>query len=736
MFLLWKLDDRRVDAALTVLIALLLLGSRFALLASGPWEWDETIFARGMLHFQLAGHFPQPPGFPGLLALGHLLLPLAGTPYRALQILSALCSVLALWPLAALGRKVAPAPVALLSAVVILLLPGPWLFSVRGFSTIPATFFLVTAAALWTYGLKGRRVTIFTLLLTIAFLVRPIFLPTVGLLWLCGISQVKPMRRLVPGVLAGMSMIATAIAVMTHLEGGWAAFLAPFLKHASYHAYRLDWNTRELSNFGLIKGVGGFVFASLLVVVSLAGLVVWSRRVGRRVAAAWILLLVLTSAQLIMLQNRSYARYAVVVQMGVAPLIAGAAALAPMPVAIVALVTAAGFAVQRSLPLLHEQHDEFFGAWKATVDAAALAREQGWAVVIEPEMYPFASYLWHVIENRGEIAPPMVLSPRAPEAWQGLDQPWVLATVHPNLYMESLVDRSTFFGEVSDALKPLTQNRFLDAVLSENPPLPVGQWWSKNHLPDGSSFMWAGPQAELWLPPLPAGTSIGVKLRPARGDAPVVVSIHDQSQSLAGHAEASWLWFETVPGSESAPVVIDLFRERGYAPGNGDDRLLSLQLGGVVVRPPGGVFFGPVVQDQDRKKMRLRVDGRYPAEVFAGGREGFWLNAQARLYFVVDEPGRLVLKVSAPRPTPTRTQVMTSSRVVLGPVDVGSELSELSIDINTVDVQGGEVELIITNDAFIPSLDGKSSDSRQLGIVLHALEFIPEAQAPQGWWSR
>ena len=35
----------------------------FALLASGPWEWDETIFARGMLDFSLAAHFPQPPGF-------------------------------------------------------------------------------------------------------------------------------------------------------------------------------------------------------------------------------------------------------------------------------------------------------------------------------------------------------------------------------------------------------------------------------------------------------------------------------------------------------------------------------------------------------------------------------------------------------------------------------------------------------------------------------------------------
>ena len=28
----------------------------------------ETIFARGILHFELAAHFPHPPGFPGWLA--------------------------------------------------------------------------------------------------------------------------------------------------------------------------------------------------------------------------------------------------------------------------------------------------------------------------------------------------------------------------------------------------------------------------------------------------------------------------------------------------------------------------------------------------------------------------------------------------------------------------------------------------------------------------------------------
>ncbi len=84
--LLFRLPDRRLDAIATVAAALLVVVSRFAFLANGPWEWDETLFARGILHFDLAAHFPHPPGFPGWLAIGHLLTPAVGDPLRALQV--------------------------------------------------------------------------------------------------------------------------------------------------------------------------------------------------------------------------------------------------------------------------------------------------------------------------------------------------------------------------------------------------------------------------------------------------------------------------------------------------------------------------------------------------------------------------------------------------------------------------------------------------------------------------
>ena len=108
--LLFGLPNRALDAVATVIVASALVVSRFGFLANGPWEWDETLFARGILHFELAAHFPHPPGFPGWLAIGHLLTPLTGDPLLALQLASAAFSVAALWALAAIGRQVASPP--------------------------------------------------------------------------------------------------------------------------------------------------------------------------------------------------------------------------------------------------------------------------------------------------------------------------------------------------------------------------------------------------------------------------------------------------------------------------------------------------------------------------------------------------------------------------------------------------------------------------------------------------
>lgn len=732
---LWGLGNRRLDLVLTLLTVAVLVVSRFALLASGPWEWDETIFARGMLDFSLAAHFPQPPGFPGLLALGHLLLPVAGAPYEALQLVSALASVLLLWPLAILGRRVAPPAVATAAALLVLFLPGPWLFSARGFSTMAAAVLALAAAALLAGGLEGRRASIFTLLLTGSFLVRPILLPTVALLWLFGAEAVRPRRRLLPGLFLGSASVIIAVLVMVRLEGGWAAFVEPFVTHATFHADRLHRNTQVLSDLGLIKGVGGMAAALVLALASALGLGVWWRKVSPRAAVVWIALLGLTVAQLVMLQNRSYARYSVGVQMVTAPLIAGAASLASPPLAVAGLLGMTGFAAWSSLPMLQEQHTQTFGAWQATVDAAERAAAADWAVVVEPEVHVFSSYWWSVLAYRGDSTPAMLLSPRAPEPWQGIHRPWLVATVHPHLYWPSLTGSETDYGGVSDRLRPLTQGRFLAAAVIDNPPLPVGRWWAVERFEDGRHFMWAGPGAELVLPPVPVGTLIGLELRPAPGRAPVVVEISHGGgrHEIDGMAGPTRLWVRTTDDGRGEPVVVRLKRAEASPPGNGDDRPLSAQLSDVVVRPPGAGWRGSVATAAERAGLRLELEGVFDGEVFPELGRGAWLGPEASFRLTVDEPGIVRVGIAAPRPTPARPSVLVGGEVVGGPLEVDHRPITVAVMVDEDDVERGFVDFEVVSEAYLPAGSG-GDDSRELGVVLLGLEFEPKDPSA-GWWN-
>jgi len=432
--LLFRLPNRALDIALTSATAAVLIWSRFALLADGPWEWDETLFARGILHFELAAHFPHPPGFPGWLAIGHLLTPLTGNPLLALQLVSAAFSVAALWLLASLGRRVAPPSLAVASALVVLAAPGPWLFAERGFSTTAATVLALGAAVLAAGGLDRRRVTGFSLLVTASFLVRPILLPVLAVLWLGVVWGVRPRRGLLPGVAAGAAATMLAVYLMARAEGGWSAFVAPFIAHSQRHFSRLAGNAGGYADLGLVKGFGGAVPATLLFAAAVLGIVVWARRVGRRSALLWAVVLVTAVAQLVWMQNRTTGRYAVGVQMALAPLVAGAAATVPVTAGCVGLMGLAAWLGYDSLPLVKEQHSTQLPAWIAVQEARSDALLSGRTVVVEPELHPFASYLWHLSENRGEANPSWVLSPWDPGPWAGVDGAWVVATIHRHLY--------------------------------------------------------------------------------------------------------------------------------------------------------------------------------------------------------------------------------------------------------------------------------------------------------------
>ncbi len=495
--LLFRLPNRALDVVLTSATAALLIWSRFALLADGPWEGDETLFARGILHFDLAAHFPHPPGFPGWLAIGHLLTPLTQDPLLALQLASAAFSVIALWLLAALGRRVAPPVLAVAAGLVVLAAPGPWLYAVRGFSTTAAAVLALGAAVVAVGGLEGRRVTAFSLFVTASFLVRPNLLPVLALLW--------------------------AVVLLTAV------------------------------------------------------------------------------AQLVWMQNRTTGRYATGVQMALAPLVAGAAATAPATAGCVGLLGLAAWLGYDSLPLVVEQHSTQFPAWIAVQEARSDALLSGRTVVLEPELYPFASYLWHLSERRGEPNPPWVLSPWDPGRWAGVDGAWIVATVHRHLYPGPLHGGERSWGGVSDRLRPLTQQRFLDAWVIEDPPLPLSGWYSGEREPSGRRFMWGDVEAVMALPPLDVGTQLGIALRPAPGPAPVVIEIGGREMALVeGEGGEQRLWLRIPPAVVDRVSELRFTRVAAFPPGNEDQRPLALQLYELRALSPGGGWAGNGIRLRNR----------------------------------------------------------------------------------------------------------------------------------------
>jgi hypothetical protein len=723
--LLYRFPRKWLDLVATVTTALLVFASRFVYLADGPWEWDETLFARGILHFELAAHFPHPPGFPGWLAIGHLLMPMTRDPLLALQMASAAFSVVALWPLAALGRKVAPPPIAVAASLVVLAAPGPWLFAVRGFSTTAAAVLALGAAAIVADGMKGGRLTTFTLLVSASFLVRPILLPALVVLWLGSVWGVRPLRRVLPGLAVGGAAVVVSVAAMARAEGGWAAFVAPFVAHSERHFSRLVDNLGGFPELGLVKGLGGTAPASVVLALAVLGIVVWGRRVSWRAAILWALVLTVAVAQLIWLQNRTTARYAVGVQMALAPLVAGAAATLPPAAGCAGLLALAGWFGATSQPLVEEQHTTQLPAWRAVLQAQERAARSGRTVVVESELHPFASYLWHLLEWRGQTTPPKVLSPWDPEVpWPGIDGRWLVATIHRHFYPDGLRGRQEYWGGVSAELEPLTQQRFLEAWVIEDPPLPLTGWWPRERTPEGRYFMWSAPGAELLLPPLDRGTELTMAVRPAPGAEPVNLLLNGKAWATVEGRSDEQKVSRPLSLEETGRVsrfVVE--RRRGYPPGNGDSRALALQVFEVRALTPGAGWKASVVRPWQRQVSHIELEGAHHAESFGVHGMGVWLGPHAVLRLPAGA-GAIRLRLWAPRPTPPRTVVRVAGRHAAGPLEIAPKPAKYVVDVQPGDAVDGRLEIEIISESFVPANHG-SGDTRKLGVVLSEVEFVP-----------
>ncbi len=717
----------------TVAAAALVAWSRFALLASGPWEWDETLFARGLMRFELAAHFPHPPGFPGWMAIGHLMRPFVREPLTGLQLASALLSVASLWPLVALGRRVAPPIVALVGALLVLLAPGPWLHAVRGFSSTPAAFFLLLAAAGLTVEQDRLRPTAVTLAIAAGVLVRPQLLPVGAILWLALADRVRSPRRLAPGVLLSVAAGVLSLVLMARAEGGWDLLSLAFADHATRHFSRLAHNAAGIADLGLVVSLGGPAGFLPIAVLAGLGLLAWGRRRSREEGATAILVVLALLAEVLLLQNRTYPRYAVPLVLAMGPLAAGGAvAVAPPAIAAAALAGLAAWQAATAWPPVVEQHSTRLPGWNAVVVGLDIARRHHTDVVVEAGLYPFASYrLFLMGGGREPERPRLVLSPWAPEPWEGIEQPYVVVTDTPRRYLPPIVRGTLRFGGVSDALLPLTQRRFLEAEVLVAPPLPVGTWWPVETDRSGRPFMWGSTDAALVVSPLPEGTWLRLRLLPAHGPAPLHVTV-DGEPLLTVNGEGGWRTV-VVPAdrlSGPAPHRIAFPRREAYPPGRSDRRPLSVRVQGVEALGPRVPWSAAVWDVRERERIGIELEGRHAPERFGTAGMGIWLTPHATLTVPAAE-GRLRLTLFAPRPVGSGTTVRAGDTVVFGPADLPAEPTTVEIPVHADG--NGRAEIVIDSVPYCPAEAGDGTDRRRLGVVLTAVAFEPDRDDRWPW---
>jgi hypothetical protein len=305
-----------------------------------------------------------------------------------------------------------------------------------------------------------------------------------------------------------------------------------------------------------------------------------------------------------------------------------------------------------------------------------------------------------------------------------VDGRWLLATVHRHRYPDPLHGFEQAFGGVSELLWPLTQQRFLEAWVVEDSPLPLTGWWPAERQADGRRFMWAADDAEMLVPPLADGSSIRVVSRAsgaARGVSWSLEALGAVDLRDGGGEHRSTI---VVPREAAGrPLLMRVDAARVEPPGGGDERRLALQLFELAARDPSRPWSVSPAWPWSREAIGLQLEGAYEGEVFDGGVEGIWLSELARLRFE-GGGGRLLLELSAPRPTPPRTVISINGKVVAGPLEIGRFPAPIVLEVPMPAAGDAGLEVELRSAPYRPSDDG-SADRRSLGVVLSRVLFEP-----------
>ncbi len=275
------------------------------------------------------------------------------------------------------------------------------------------------------------------------------------------------------------------------------------------------------------------------------------------------------------------------------------------------------------------------------------------------------------------------------------------------------------------AARPPVADEWGELVQSGSAAL-AKDWWEPERAPNGEWFVWGGAAAEVTLPPLPRGTRLELDLMPHRGAAPLEIVVNGKkAMQIDGGTPRKRYWVAEELAAADGKGRLQFARAQGYVPSDRDLRPLSVQLFGVRAVGQGVRWAGAVASEEDRQRSLIKATGLLDAEVFPEGR-GVWTKPLAKL-FVPAGPGTLTLRLWAPRPKPPALEIAVLGKNVTGPVEIGHDPITVDVPVTAAMVARGGVELELRATPFCPAKEGGSADTRELGVVLSHVRFVPKS---------
>lgn len=692
---------------LTVAAVTAVLLSRLLLLPDGPWEQDEALFAAGVLDFDVTRHRPHPPGFPGWIGIGKLLLPVTGDPVRALQVASALASVVTFWGLARLLERVLPGGRSTLLSAAFSMSPLAWIHAGRGFSTTPAVACAVVAmltfrGSTWAY--RGGW-----LLLTLAALIRPQLLPELVVLGVAGLvwgTHTWATRISSVAVAAVFGLLGVALAFAGDAEAVTQAFTDHFGRHRSALTGPLVW-----ADLGIVRGLGHPAVAAAVAGLTVAG--VWRATRSDRIHGSWLIgLLAVTTWMIVRQHHPGYPRYSVVLLAAALPAIAWALDSLPRRFAILVCVGSTLVGTVSALGPLLSMHAAPLPVVAAAriatndPDAAALAYSHG--------VFSFGRL---EAERAGLRTFDVTISetpPRRPPRTYAIEG----RTLHT---VDGLTACAVDLAAAPARAMTLGQGRFGSARLTRDAVLLGGGTSAPEVDDNGDRFAWLGVAPVFSLPAQSERIQLRLHVPDDLDGAAFSMTAGDDIREGTLHAGPLALELDVQHCVEGCEVQMSIGAEHRAA---GDTRTLTVRLEGAWVEGPNyAPAYGRWSPGQSRT-IRARdvvLEGFEAPEVFAGDRRGAWTQAHASATFP-SSAGTLRIRAARPQHAPGDVTISTDAETQT--VSLGSKVTTLTLRTTA---PSGLSRLEFRSPTFVPAnVRPGSRDDRELGLIVYDIEFLPD----------